>query len=253
MTRSAPCIHHRFSGENAVLELFRRELWMGALWLLVGTVSVGAQPLDTPYRTVSCDPASSPLYPSGSDLAAACERRLYRLPVTDSLALRQDKYDGVVVEAWDSSAVTMEATIVMRNPKQSGAKAALSNVEFYQKDKRIQARGPDDEAPGWWSVRYRFRVPRQTSLNLTSNSGDIQVRGVAGRHRLTSDDGDLALHLPPDAGARLLAETDYGTIDIGFPVTVQGNISKRLDTVIGGGGPTVQLTTGSDITIRRGN
>ena len=55
---------------------------MGALWLLVGTASGAAQPLDDPRRTVSCDPASSPLYSTGSDLAAACERRLYRLPVT---------------------------------------------------------------------------------------------------------------------------------------------------------------------------
>lgn len=239
------------SGDNLVLVPCRRGFWVGMLGLLVGAIPVAAQPLDSPLRTVSCDPARSPLYQSGSDLKAACEQRVYELPATDSLALKQDKYDGVFVEAWDSSATVMEAIIVMRKPTQSEATAALSDVKFRWRNGRIQSNGPDGDAPGWWSVRYRVRVPRQTTLALMSGSGSIQVQGVIGSHRLMSDDGALTLHLPSDAGARLLAETDYGTIDVGFPVTVQGPISHRLDTVVGGGGPTVQLTTGDDITIRR--
>ncbi|NBB72922.1 MAG: hypothetical protein GVY35_04500, partial [Bacteroidetes bacterium] len=66
-----------------------------------------------------------------------------------------------------------------------------------------------------------------------------------------SNDGRIDVTLPADAGVRLLAETDYGTIDVGFPVTTQGAISERLDAVVGGGGPTVHLVSGDDITIRR--
>jgi len=225
-------------------------VWLG-LTLLFFAGSASAQPLDAPRRTAACDPANSALYQSDSDLEAACKQRFYRLPAVDSVALDHDKYGGVVVEAWDSSGVALEATIVTRKPTQSEATAALSHVEFRRRNGRIQADGPDGDAPGWWSVRYRIRVPRQTTLALMSGSGSIQVQGVIGSHRLISDDGALTLHLPSDAGARLLAETDYGTIDVGFPVTVQGPISHRLDTVVGGGGPTVQLTTGDDITIRR--
>ena len=115
------------SGDNLVLVPCRRGFWVGMLGLLVGAIPVAAQPLDSPLRTVSCDPARSPLYQSGSDLKAACEQRVYELPATDSLALKQDKYDGVFVEAWDSSATVMEAIIVMRKPTQSEATAALSS------------------------------------------------------------------------------------------------------------------------------
>lgn len=225
--------------------------WLG-LALLLFTGSASAQPLDDPRRTAACDPADSPLYQSGSDLEAACEKRFYRLPAADSVALDHDRYGDITVEAWDSSGVALQATIVMRQPTQSRAQAALSRVQFHRADGRIRAKGPGDDAPGWWSVRYQLRVPQNTALALTTNSGSIQVRGVSGPHRLISDDGALTLHLPPNAGAHLQAETGYGTIDVGFPVTVQGTISNRLDTVIGDGGPRIQMTTGDDITIRRG-
>lgn len=221
------------------------------LLLLAASVPAAAQSFDVPMRTATCDPASTPRYQTGSDLEAVCKRRTYRLPATDTLALAATQYGDIEVEAWDSSAVAVEATIVTRKPTRSEAETALSRVRLRRADGAIRAEGPADDAPGWWSVGYRLRVPRQTTLDVTTYSGSIQVRGVAGGHRLMSDHGALRLHLPPGTGARLRAETDYGTIDVGFPVTTQGAITERLDTVVGDGGPKLRLTTGSDITIKR--
>ena len=243
---STACLAARFYRHGALVA----GVGLALLFAVHGTV---AQPLDKPVRTATCDPVSTPRYQAGSDLEAVCERRTYRIANTDTVALAATQYGDVVVEAWDSSAVAVEATIVTRKPTRSDAEAALPRVRLRREDGAIRAEGPADDASGWWSVGYRLRVPRQTTLDVTTYSGSIQVRGVAGGHRLTSDHGALTLHLRPGTGARLQAETDYGTINVGFPVTTQGAITERLDTVVGDGGPAVQLATGSDITIRRDN
>jgi hypothetical protein len=230
--------------------------------LLAAVVAVGilpapdatAQTVEPPVQAVTCDPATATsLYNPGGEEAAACARRTYRLPVTDTVRLRQDRYDGVTVTAWDSAAVQIEATVVARRATVDSAEADLKRIQLRRADGTIAAIGPSGDAPGWWSVGYRLRVPRQTTLAIMSGSAGIAVDGVVGAHTLRSDDGTIRLTLPADAGARLTATTDYGTIDVGFPVTTQGAISERLETVVGGGGPTVRLVSGNDITIRRAN
>ena len=220
--------------------------------LTVAASSAAAQPL-MPDREATCDPVTASSLPAtdSSSEAAACARRTYRVPATDTVALRHDRYDGVDVVAWDSAAVTIEAVIVARRATLDSARADVERVALRRVNGTIEAVGPPDDAPGWWSVGYRLRVPRQTALAITSYSGSIDVRGVVGAHEIHSDHGSIDLALPASAGVRLQAETDYGTIDIGFPVTTQGAISERLDAVVGGGGPTVRLASGDDVTIQR--
>lgn len=200
--------------------------------------------------TAMCDPANTSL-PTQSRFEAACEQRRYRLPSAGALALRSGAYGPVVVEAWDSSAVALEATIVTRRSARPDAAEALSKVRLHLEGDTIRANGPTGDAQGWWSVDYRLRVPRQASLDLKTYSGSIQVRNVTGDLRLTSDHGELTVDLPPEIGARLRAQTDYGDIDVGFPVTVQGTVTEELNTTIGDGEAEVRLATGSDITVRR--
>jgi hypothetical protein len=229
--------------------------------LLIGVLAVAgwiaapaatAQSLEPPSMSTDCAPASATaLYNEGSDEEAACQTRTYRVPATDTVALRHDRYDGVNVVAWDSAAVAIEAVIVARRVTLDSARADVERVRLRRGNGTIEAVGPPDDAPGWWSVGYRLRVPRQTALAITTYSGSIDVRGVVGAHEIRSDHGSIDLTLPASAGVRLQAETDYGTIDVGFPVTTQGAISERLDAVVGGGGPTVRLASGDDVTIQR--
>jgi beta-lactamase regulating signal transducer with metallopeptidase domain len=213
-----------------------------------GSAPAAALPVRT--DTTACDPAGT--FPPTTDrFQAACERRTYRLPPAEALALRSGEYGPVVVEAWDAPTVALEATIVTRRPDRSAAEGALSQVRVDVEGDTVRASGPADDAPGWWSVGYRLRVPRSIALDLATYSGRIQVRDVAGSLRLTSDHGALSVTLPAGAGADLRARTDYGEIDVGFPVTVTGPISEQLTTTVGEGGPPVRLETGDDIMIRR--
>jgi len=182
---------------------------------------------------------------------AACQRRTYRLPASDAVALRSGRYGTVAVEAWDSSAVALEATIVTRRPERPAAESALSQVRVDVDGDTLRASGPADDASGWWSIGYRLRVPHSTSLDLATYSGGIQVRDVTGDLRLTSEHGDLTVGLPPETGARLRAQTDYGDIDVGFPITVRGTVTEELNTTIGDGEAEVRLATRADVTIRR--
>jgi hypothetical protein len=230
------------------------------LVLLAAVVAVGilpapdatAQAIEPPARTVACDPATATsLYNPDGEAAAACVRRTYRLPATDTVRLRQDRYDEVTVTAWDSAAVEVETVVVARRATADSAEADLGRIQLRRADGTIAATGPPGNAPGWWSVGYRLRVPRQTTLAITSGSAGIAVDGVVGAHTLRSDDGTIRFTLPAGAGARLTATTDYGTIDVGFPVTTQGAVSERLEAAVGGGGPTVRLASGNDVTLRR--
>jgi hypothetical protein len=211
-----------------------------------------AQALKPAVNTEPCDPAAATaLYNPNGDEAAACARRTYRLPAADTVRLRQDRYDTITIAAWDSAAVRVETVVVARRATADSARADLEQIRLRQRNGTLEATGPSGDAPGWWSVGYRLRVPRQTTLDIVSNSAGIDVSGVLGAHTLRSDDGRIRLTLPAGAGARLDAQTDYGTIDVGFPVTTQGAISERLAAVVGAGGPTIRITTGADVTIRR--
>lgn len=212
-----------------------------------------AQPI-MPGRETSCDPATASSLPLNdlSSEAAACAHRTYPLPMADTVALRQDRYDRVEVVAWNESDVEIETIVVTRRATMDRARSDLPLVKLQRVDGVLQSTGPNDDAPGWWSVKYRLRVPAQTTLVMTSRNGAIAVRDVVGAHEIQSKNGDIFYRLPAGAGAQVQAETDNGALDVGFPITVQGTLGNRLDTVVGGGGPTVRLVTeNGDITLRR--
>ncbi len=68
--------------------------------------------------------------------------------------------------------------------------------------------------------------------------------------------GPLTLEVPDGYNARLVTGTRNGPMDIGFPVTVQGQIGagrrQHLETTLGSGGPTIRaVTTNGPATVRR--
>lgn len=64
--------------------------------------------------------------------------------------------------------------------------------------------------------------------------------------------GGVHLTVPASYSAHLETSTVNGGIEIGFPVTVQGRIGRRLSADLGKGGPTVRVTTtNGGVTIRR--
>lgn len=229
------------------------------IYLLTSASLAVAQPL-SPDAEVPCDTAISsniPLNPDG-DEATACAQRTYEIPAVDTLALRQDNYDTIEVEAWDGATIQVETTVVARHATDEEAQSDLARITLNRADTeatstRLFAAGPDSDAPGWWSVRYRLHVPAQTTLDISSKNGSIAVRDVVGAHQLRSENGSLTYRMPTGARARLRAETENGVIETTFPVSTQGTINTRhLEIVIGEGGPEALLATrNGNVTIQR--
>ena len=103
-------------------------------------------------------------------------------------------------------------------------------------------------------------------LQLETTNGGITVAGVAGEVRghttnggidvtldgggwkgegldLETTNGGVQLRVPENFSAHLEAGTTNGGISVDFPITVQGRITRRISSDIGGGGPTVRLMT----------
>lgn len=85
------------------------------------------------------------------------------------------------------------------------------------------------------------------ALKASAGSGRIVVDGrQEGDWKLGSGSGSVRVGLPDDATFSLDAETGSGGINIDFPVTVQGKISKRhIVGDVRGGGHELRINTGS--------
>ena len=112
-------------------------------------------------------------------------------------------------------------------------------------------------------------------MDMNTQNGGLRLRDVAGDvHGETTNGGVTAelsgdkwsgagldvrttnggvhLYIPDNYSARLETGTVNGGMDIGFPITVQGSLGRRLSTQLGSGGPTIRATTtNGGVSIRR--
>lgn len=126
-------------------------------------------------------------------------------------------------------------------------------------DGRIVARGVDGAlearaSDGSVTIDGRFDV-----LHLSTSDGRIEARIEPGSRMrtdwsITTSDGGLVLRLPDDLAADLDAHVGDGHIDLDFPVTMRGRMSRHdLRASLNGGGPLLTLrTTDGSIRIERG-
>jgi len=127
-------------------------------------------------------------------------------------------------------------------------------------------------------VPSRFDVSAETSngsvsvtdvsgrIDLESSNGSLRLTDLGGRVTartsngsvnvqlegrrwdgdgltVTTSNGSARVDVPNDYNARLVVGTSNGSINLDMPVTVQGRISKHLDTTLGSGGPTIEVRT----------
>jgi len=85
------------------------------------------------------------------------------------------------------------------------------------------------------------------ALKVQTGSGNITAQGdPTGDWRLHTGSGDVTVELPQQAAFNLVARTSSGGIDSSREIAVQGKLSPReLQGKVGGGGPTVELSTSS--------
>ena len=94
-------------------------------------------------------------------------------------------------------------------------------------------------------------------VHLDQLAGDVQGHTVNGGLNITlagdrwqgeglnasTTNGGIDLRMPDHYSAHLETATVNGGISVNFPITIQGEIKNRLDTNIGGGGPTIHAET----------
>jgi hypothetical protein len=94
-------------------------------------------------------------------------------------------------------------------------------------------------------------------VHARTQNGSLNVR-LAGRRwdgaglNAETQNGSVRLAVPENYAAQLETGTVNGRINTDIPITVQGNISRRMSFPIGGGGPTIRaITTNGSVTIAR--
>lgn len=69
---------------------------------------------------------------------------------------------------------------------------------------------------------------------------------------LKTTNGGVHINVPSNYSAMLEAGTVNGGLDLGFPITVQGTVGRRLTTQLGTGGATIRaITTNGGVSVRR--
>ena len=120
--------------------------------------------------------------------------------------------------------------------------------------------GPCDAETSNSSIAIRLDASPSSPLRLTTSNGSIDLRMAKPPKndiRAETRNSSITVHLPADTGARLKADTSNSSISSDFDVSAQfnGETSKnRLEGMIGGGGPTIDLSTSNGhIRIVKGN
>ena len=85
------------------------------------------------------------------------------------------------------------------------------------------------------------------ALRASAGSGRIRIDGrQEGDWKIGAGSGSVRVDLPDDAAFTLDAETGSGGIDIGYPLTIEGKVSRRhLRGDVAGGGHLLKVDTGS--------
>jgi DUF4097 and DUF4098 domain-containing protein YvlB len=85
-------------------------------------------------------------------------------------------------------------------------------------------------------------------VNARTSNGSVHVT-LTGRRwegdgmTVITSNGSARLDVPENYNAHLIAGTSNGSLNLDIPVTVQGRVSKRIDTTLGSGGATIEMRT----------
>ena len=90
----------------------------------------------------------------------------------------------------------------------------------------------------------------------TSNGGiDVDLEGSTWNGQgleVETENGGVRMSIPANYSARLETGTVNGRMNVDFPMTVQGQIGRRIDAQLGSGGPLIKVqTSNGGVNIRR--
>jgi hypothetical protein len=246
----------------------------------------------TAQRTLSDDPWCTERN-DYSDADRACEVREFTLDTRRTLAVDAGDNGGISVEAWDRDEVLVRARIQAKGESRAEARRLVEQVEIETDRTirpRVPSARRDAWASVSFRVMVPRRSgldlkAQNGGIGIDGVMGDIQfdtqnggvsLDGVGGDVRGRTTNGGLSVTLTgtrwdgerldvetTNGGVRLVVPDDYsadletGTVNgglrLGFPVTVEGDVGRRVRTRLGNGGAPVRaVTTNGGVVIERG-
>jgi DUF4097 and DUF4098 domain-containing protein YvlB len=193
------------------------------------------------------------------------------VPLSPGGSLRLKNFSGDIrITGADASEVTIHA---VRRATRSRLDRIKLSIESSGSEVVINANDRadhDEDGDNVVDTTFEIRVPRQTSVDVTSFSSGITVSDVEGRHRVNNFSGDVRLlnvsgplraktfsgdvelQLSGAEGADLRFSTFSGDIDTDLPMTLVSQSRKQLRATLHGGGREVTVETFSgDVRINK--
>lgn len=217
----------------------------------------------------------------GDSKGRFCEVRELTMADLGSLEVDAAPNGGIKVEAWDRAEIKVLARVSVWDRDEADARDIAASIEIHTDGGRVRAESRREhnwsvsfriQAPrstdldleshnGGISVagiEGHLRIETHNGgLSLDSLAGDVVARTQNGgvSVELAGDswqgsgldvqttNGGVTLDIPSNYSAELETGTVNGRIKIDFPVTVQGEIGRRLTTTLGSGGASIKVKT----------
>lgn len=210
-----------------------------------------------------------------------CEVRQLTLPATGSVAVDAGHNGGIRVRGDNRSDIDLEARIQVWGRSEEKARNLAEQIEIRTDGSRISADAPSDD--DWSvsfrlqvphqtdldlaahnggisveEVEGELRAETHNGgLSLAALAGDVRAETTNGgvRVELAGDhwdgsgmdvetrNGGVKVSIPEGYSAELETGTVNGRIEIDFPVTVQGQLGRSIETTLGSGGAPIRVKT----------
>jgi len=248
---------------------------MNRILILALCLAPAAMPQD---KTMTCDENSR-----WSERGHYCEIREVTIPSVAQLDVDGGVNGGISIKGANRSDVLVRSKVQAYQDDISDSRRLASEIHVETAGGRVRATGPEMEHHGWGVSYEIFVPQKIDLVLRTHNGGisirDVQGHlkfdalngGVSLKHlagyveghttngglhlELASDhwDGDrcdvsttnggVTILVPSSYSAHLETGTVNGGVNIDFPVTVKGELSKHLAVDLGAGGNLVRATT----------
>lgn len=224
------------------------------------------------------------------DRERLCEARETILQDRDGIVVDGNDNGGMHIEGWDRDTIRLRAYVSVWAPDDEAAREINDGIQIVTEGRRIYAKGPDHRSRNrGWAVSFHLMVPEASDLDLKTLNGGIEVKGVYGDIRfeavnggirladlggdvrgstvnggvvvrlagdrcldVDTTNGSVKLQIPEEYSADVETGTVNGSIDLAFPVTIQGKIGRSLRFTLGDGGARVRVrTVNGDVRLMR--
>ena len=221
-----------------------------------------------------------------------CEVRETRLGARETVRVDGRANGGATVKTWDGSGILVRAQIQATARTDAAARDLARRIEVstgstIQAEGPETRRGSHWSVSYEIFVPRRTNLQIETNngpisvagvtgeMELRAVNGPLALRNVAGdvRGRTTNGpitvtldgrrwngqgldvettNGPVTLSIPNGYAASLETGTVHGPVNFDFPMTVQGRLTSRIRTELGGGGPPIRVvTTNGPVTVRK--